>query len=167
MGLSLNLGCSDDHRLGWLNVDIAEPADVIVDLAGPWPWADCSVEWILANDVLEHLPSKIHSLNEAWRVLQPGGVIEIAVPCVMLADGRVNPGAFADPTHRSFWTMDDRYYFCEQWNNPGDERGRFGKAYGITALFRPRRWELVEYGAERERRSKIMAVLEALKGGRA
>jgi predicted SAM-dependent methyltransferase len=163
MGLSLNLGCCDDHRKGWLNVDIAEPADVLADLARPWPWDDSSVERILALDVFEHLPSKIHTLNEAHRVLEPGGVLEMAVPCVYLLDGRVNPGAYADPTHQSFWTLDDAYYFFEQWNNPAGERGRFGAAYGITALFRPQTWELFDYGSGRERRSKIRGVLEAVK----
>lgn len=167
MPLSLNLGCSDDHRKGWLNVDIAQPADMLVDLArAPWPWADGSVERILANDVLEHLPSKILAMNEAHRVLEPGGILELAVPCVYLADGRVNPGAFADPTHQTFWTFDDQYYFCEAWNNPQGERGRLGPAYGITALFRPQRWQLIEYGEKHERRSKILGVLEAVKGGR-
>jgi SAM-dependent methyltransferase len=164
--LRLNLGCSNDHRQGFVNVDIAQPADELVDLARPWPWPDDSVEHILAFDVLEHLPSKIVALNEAYRVLEPGGLLELAVPCVMLADGRVNPGAFADPTHQTYWTMDDRYYFCEEWNNPEGERGRLGPAYGITALFRPKRWELVEYGKPAERRSKIFGLLEAVKGGR-
>lgn len=161
--MKLNLGCSDDHWPGYVNVDVAQPADVIADLREPWPWGDSAVEDIYAHDVLEHLPCKIHAMNEAWRVLRPGGLLDLAVPCVMLADGRVNPGAFADPTHRSFWTMDDRYYFCEEWNHSGGERGRFGFAYGIKALFRPRRWDLVEYGQGHERRSKIVALLEAVK----
>jgi SAM-dependent methyltransferase len=165
MPLRLNLGCSDDHRPGFLNVDIARPADMIVDLARPWPWDDGTVEHIVAFDVLEHLPSKIWAMNEAHRVLEPGGVLEFAVPCVMLSDGRVNPGAFADPTHQTYWTRDDFYYFCEEWNNPGGERGRLGPAYGITALFRPKRWELVDYGKPGERRSKLFGVWEAVKGG--
>lgn len=166
MPLKLNLGCSDDHRPGFLNVDIAKPADVIADLNGRWPWEDGTVEHILAFDVLEHLYSKIWAMNEAHRVLEPGGVLDLAVPCVMLSDGRVNPGAFADPTHHTFWTLDDRYYFCEEWNNPQGERGRLGPAYGITALFSVVRWEAIDYGAGREQRSKLYGKLVAVKGGR-
>lgn len=161
--MKLNLGCSDDHKPGYVNVDCAPPADQIVNLAQRWPWPDSSIDEIFARDVFEHLPSKIETLNEAHRVLKPGGLLDLWVPCVMLSDGRVNPGAFADPTHRTFWTMDDRYYFCEEWNTPQDERGRFGKAYGITALFRIKEWKLVEYGQRESRRSKIQALLEAVK----
>lgn len=160
--LKLNLGCSDDHKPGYLSVDIAPPADVVTDLRVPWPWEDSSVDEIYAHDVLEHLP-QIHALNEAHRVLKPGGILDLAVPAVNLSDGRINLGAFADPTHVSFWCLDTRYYYCEQWNNLQGERGRLGPAYGITALFRPHKWELFEYGTAHERRSKIRAILEAVK----
>jgi predicted SAM-dependent methyltransferase len=161
--MKLNLGCSDDHKPGYVNVDQAPPCDHLVDLARPWPWGAAVIDEIFAHDIFEHLPSKIRAMNSAHRVLKSGGILDLAVPCVYLPDGRVNPGAFADPTHRSYWTMDDRYYFCEDWNNPRGERGRFGQAYGITALFRIRAWNLIEYGAPHERRSKIMAILEAVK----
>lgn len=160
--MQLNLGCSDDHKAGYLNVDQAPPADVVTDLREAWPWPDSSVSVIIAHDVFEHLP-KIHAMNEAHRVLKAGCILDLAVPCVMLADGRVNPGAFADPTHVAFWTMDDRYYYCVEWNNPQGERGRLGPAYGITALFKLRKWQLVEYGDGCDRRSKIFARLEAVK----
>jgi hypothetical protein len=161
--LNLNLGCNDDRKVGFVNVDRVEPADVVADLAHRWPWQDGTVDLILAHDVFEHLAPKLWPMNESWRVLRAGGRLDLLVPCVMLSDGRVNPGAFADPTHASFWTMDDRYYFCEEWNHPRGERGRLGPAYGIQALFRPLKWELMEYGAGAERRSKIVALLEAIK----
>lgn len=145
-----------------MSVDICEPADVVTDLRNPFPWSDGEVDEIYAHDVLEHLP-QIHGLNECWRVLKPGGLLDIAVPALTLADGRVNPGAFCDPTHVSWWSLDTRYYFCEEWNHEGGERGRLGPAYGIRALFRPRKWELMEYGLPNERRSKIVGILEAVK----
>ena len=128
------------------------------------------VDEIIAYDVFEHLrgpdlrrSGKIWCMNSAWRALRPGGILNFKVPCVYLSDGRVNPGAFADPTHRTFWTMDDRYYFCQEWNHSGGERGRLGPAYGIVALFKILSWNLVEYGAGHERRSKVHGVLEAVK----
>jgi len=152
-------------------VDVVPPADYLWDLRSPWPWRDNSIDEIFAHDVFEHVDNadfrgnrgKIWVLNEAWRVLRPCGLLNLAVPCVMLSDGRLNPGAFSDPTHVSFWTPDDRYYFCEPWNDARGERGRLGPGYGIIALYREIRWELRDYGSGREKRSKIYAQLEALK----
>lgn len=179
--LKLNLGANDDRKPGFLSVDICEPADVVTDLRLPWPWEDSTVDEIYAHDVFEHLSQevgciafwgeelrrtrvspKIWCMNEAFRVLKPGGILDLAVPCAMLSDGRMNPGAFADPTHVSYWTLDDRYYYGEEWNNPQGERGRLGPAYGIKALFRGE-WKLMEYGAAHERRSKVVAMLRAVK----
>jgi predicted SAM-dependent methyltransferase len=123
--LRLNLGCSDSHMSGWVNVDLHEPADQIVDLSKEWPWETSSVQSIKAWDVVEHLADKIHTMNECYRVLQPGGTVDLFVPTT---DGR---GAFQDPTHRSFWTPNDLFYFCDQYV----EWQRFRKAYGITAHF--------------------------------
>lgn len=160
--MKLNLGCNDAHKMGFVNVDVAPPADLIADLRTPWPWEDSSVDEICAHDVFEHL-NQIWVMNEAHRVLKAGGCLDLAVPAVALADGRLNPGAFCDPTHISWWSLDAIYYFDERWNNPQGERGRLGPAYGIKALFRTHKWELVEYGAPHERRSKIVALLEAVK----
>jgi hypothetical protein len=195
--IKLNLGCSDDLRPGYVNVDRVAPTDYLrsrsladfvfharlgvvafrddhvymANLAKPWPFRDGEVDEIYAKDVFEHVSSaeypgnrgKIWVMNESYRVLKPDGLLEMLVPCVHLADGRVNPGAFADPTHASFWTHDDRYYFTEEWNNPLGERGRLGPAYGITCRFDAVKWELMEYGLPHERRGKIHAVLSAVK----
>jgi predicted SAM-dependent methyltransferase len=99
--LKLNLGCCDSHLKGFLNVDICEPADVIADLTQPWPWGDSTVEQIAAWDIFEHLPNKIHTMNETHRVLKAGGRLDLFVPTT---DGR---GAFQDPQHVSFWTPND------------------------------------------------------------
>lgn len=53
--LRLNLGACDRRFPGFLSVDICEPADVIADLAGPWPWEDSSVDEVFAHDVFEHI----------------------------------------------------------------------------------------------------------------
>ena len=175
--LKLNLGCSDDHKPDYVNVDCAPPADQVVDLVERWPWTESSVDEIYAKDVFEHIEGrryfhtpyyrgnrgKIWVMNESHRVLKPGGILEFLVPAVHLKDGRVNLGAFTDPTHVSFWTQDDKYYFCTEWNNPQGERGRLGNAYGITALFDIKLWALEEYGAPHERRSKLHGILIAVK----
>jgi hypothetical protein len=123
--LKLNLGCSDSHMPGYVNVDLCEPADQIVDLSYAWPWETSSVQSIKAWDIFEHLEDKIHTMNQCHRVLQPGGTVDLFVPTT---DGR---GAFQDPTHKSWWTPNDLFYFCEQYV----EWQRFHVAYGITARF--------------------------------
>lgn len=193
--LRLNLGCSDDLKPGYVNVDEHTdttrqmPLGAIIaavhngnayfrddytythDLSQTWPLLESCVDEIYAKDVFEHVDSaefpgnrgKIWVLNESYRVLKPGGVLEFLVPCVHMGDMRMNPGAFADPTHVSFWTHDDRYYFTEEWNHPRGERGRLGPAYGITCRFDIVRWYLEEYGGPGERRSKVHAILRAVK----
>ena len=125
--MKLNLGCCDDLLDGYVNVDlVAGPDTVVADLREPWPWEDGSIEQIRAWDIVEHLPDKIHTMNELWRVLAPGATVEIAVPTT---DG---PGAFQDPTHVSFWNRRSFLYY-EAGNI---YRERFANSYGIRAKFR-------------------------------
>jgi SAM-dependent methyltransferase len=130
--MRLNLGCNDNILPdGFVNVDIVPPADVIADLREPWPWPDSSVRFIRAWHIFEHLPSKIHAMNEAWRVLRPGGHIDLIVPTT---EGR---GAFQDPTHVSFWTPNDWWYFCPERvpGVPSLEYQKLARSYGIKAAF--------------------------------
>ena len=125
--MKLNLGCCDKVLPDYVNVDIAPRAGVVVaDLREDWPWDDSTVEFILAHDIIEHLPDKIHTMNEAWRVLAPGGVIEIGVPTTG------GPGAFQDPTHVSYWNERSFLYYTAG----NIYRERFAESYGIKAAFK-------------------------------
>jgi hypothetical protein len=135
---------------GWWNVDLCQPADEIADLSQPWPWPDSSIMGLKAWDVLEHIKSKLHTMNESHRVLVPGGRLDLFIPTT---DGR---GAFQDPTHVSFWTPNDLFYFCENFV----EWQRFHVAYGITARFRCIEQTHLEYP---NRVWKLRAILEAVK----
>jgi SAM-dependent methyltransferase len=126
MDVRLNLGCSDALVPGFVNVDVVPPADVVADLTRAWPWRDSSVAAIRAHDVIEHLPNAIHTMNEAHRVLKPGGQLEIVVPTT---DGRA---AFQDPQHVSFWNRHSFWYY--ESGNP--YRERFCKGNGVKAAFR-------------------------------
>lgn len=127
MSLKLNLGCSDRVLPDHVNVDISPGpgVDVVADLREGWPWDDASVAQVVAWDIIEHLPDAIHTMNELWRVLESGGVAQVAVPTT---DG---PGAFQDPTHRSYWNRRSFLYYTA--GSP--YRERFAAAYGITACF--------------------------------
>jgi glycosyltransferase involved in cell wall biosynthesis len=126
-GMKLNLGCCDTILPDYVNVDaVAGPGVEVVDLRQPWPWGDGAVAHARAWDIVEHLPDKVHTMNELWRVLAPGGTAEVAVPTT---DG---PGAFQDPTHVSFWNRRSFLYY--EAGNP--YRERFKEHYGIRAKFR-------------------------------
>ena len=75
--MKLNLGAADRAIPGYLSVDISPPADVIADLSRRWPWLDSSVDEVVAFDVIEHLPDRIHTMNELHRVLKPGGWVTL------------------------------------------------------------------------------------------
>lgn len=72
------------------NVDVVHDLNVV-----PWPWPDNTFDGIYAAHVVEHLQSLLNFMNEAWRVLQPGGSLYISTP---LAGGDLDL-EFADPTH--------------------------------------------------------------------
>lgn len=82
---------------------------------------DNSVGVIRAFDAIEHLRSPIHTMNEAYRVLAPGGFLLIQVPST---DGR---GAFQDPTHVSFWNENSFWYYTRASHARyiSDFKGRF------------------------------------------
>lgn len=108
--LKIDLGA---HRGGngpkhYKSVDIRPGCDYEMDLNGRWNFEDNSVGVIRAFDTFEHLKDKVHVMNEAHRVLAPGGVLLLMIPS---SDGR---GAFQDPTHISFWNENTLWYFTKK-----------------------------------------------------
>jgi hypothetical protein len=83
--MKLNLGACDRPFPGFLSVDIVPPADLIADLARPWPWEDSSVDEVRAHDVIEHIGDEAPKLVwnyqidtrplGAWRSVASGGEI--------------------------------------------------------------------------------------------
>lgn len=171
--MRLNLGASDRHIVGFLCIDIAPSpcpdcdaslafdgwsdtfAPRTVDLSQPWPWSESSIEEILALDVVEHLPNRIHTMNELHRVLVPGGRVTIETP-----NANYGCGFIQDPTHCAPFCLSTFKYF---------EKGAFAhtrlaKSYGITAAFRVLSLtERLTNGEDgREESCKITAVLEAI-----
>lgn len=93
-----------DPAPGYLSLDLASGQD----LNSRWPLEDSSVGVIRANDAIEHLQDPVNTMNEAFRVLAPGGFFLINVPST---DGR---GAFQDPTHVSFWNENSFWYYTRE-----------------------------------------------------
>lgn len=86
--VKLNIGCGDDYREGYVNIDGNEAlprVDKIIDLSKESLlsyFSPGSVDCILANDVLEHVHhwEAVRWLREFQRLLKPTGVVEIRVP---------------------------------------------------------------------------------------
>ena len=183
----LNLGAADRHIDGYLCVDIAPPEcekcgdtqSRTVDLGQAWPWADSSVDDVLALDVCEHIPDgirliptgntalgprsaqrsvggRIWFMNELHRVLVPGRRATIETP-----NAAHGVGYFQDPTHCSPYCLSTFKYF----EAGAFAHQRLAKAYGITAAFKVLSLTESRSNGEdaREEVWKIRAVLEAVK----
>ncbi|MBS9393563.1 MAG: class I SAM-dependent methyltransferase [Dolichospermum sp. LBC05a] len=109
--ICIDLGCGTHKAEGFIGVDLvaADGVDVIANLNGHFPFPDNSVDFIKAHDIIEHLPDRIHTMNEIWRILKPNVTVDISVPST---DGR---GAFQDPTHVSFWNINSFMYYCQEF----------------------------------------------------
>jgi len=121
-GLAMyDLGGGHNPTPGFTSVDILPSADVVCDLEQRWPFDDDSVGIIRANHVFEHLRDPIHTMNELYRVLAPGGWAFIELPST---DGR---GAWQDPTHVSFWNQNSFWYYTRRTHTAYAPRytGRF------------------------------------------
>ena len=83
-GIRLHLGCGTKHKDGWVNVDSVEACcpDLTHDLSKPLPFADRTVDEILAEDLLEHFDKYLRFLvfYEWTRVLKINGSATIQVP---------------------------------------------------------------------------------------
>lgn len=109
MKTKLNLGCGNDIRTGWINLDISplEGVDVVHDITQlPLPFDDDTFEFILCQDILEHL-EYIPLLKELHRILKKGGIVEIRVPHF---SSRFN---FIDPTHKKRFSIQTFDFFTD------------------------------------------------------
>ena len=84
--MKLNLGCGDDVREGYINIDIrkTKPNVLVMDLEKEFlrAFPDNSAEEIIMRDFLEHLSwRKVEAfLKDVFRVLKKGGRVYIQVP---------------------------------------------------------------------------------------
>ena len=128
--LKLNLGCGEDHKPGYVNVDKYGNPDLIHDLEKfPWPWEDCSVGEILLKHVIEHLGERtetyLNIVKELYRICCPGAKVYIMVPHPRHDD-------FSDdPTHVRMVTPQGLSLFSKRKNHEWIERGFSNTPLGI------------------------------------
>ena len=114
---NLNIGAGNDIKANYVNMDLVKlpGIDVVHDMNNfPYPFEDNHFDKIIAFSILEHVDDFMATMEEIYRILKPGGIIEIRVPywnswCRQ-----------ADPTHkRGFHELTFRFFdpnslFCSE-----------------------------------------------------
>ena len=139
---TLDLGCGSTPRNPFFadelfGVDVREglgpnirAADLVI---GPIPYEDEAFDYLTAFDFIEHVPRVVYApqrrnafvelMNEAYRILKPGGYFMSSTPAYPHAE------AFWDPTHVNVITEQTiPLYFSDQ--------NRWAAIYGYTGAFR-------------------------------
>ncbi|MBW7996075.1 MAG: methyltransferase domain-containing protein [Candidatus Glassbacteria bacterium] len=114
----VNLGCGNRKLPGQIGLDRypAAMADLLAELSEGLPLASGSVDEIVAEHVMEHVPDLVRLMEEIHRVLAPGGLLRVEVPYF------AHPDAFRDPTHVRFFTWGSLDYFIDGMK-PADYTG--------------------------------------------
>lgn len=119
----LQIGSGKDYMPGWLNLDIlprAEP-DLLLDLSvpltlpakldsaltGPVELRADALDFIYANNVLEHVGDLTQLMTNCLRLLRTGGQMLIEVPYEKA------PSAWQDPTHVRAFNENSWIYYVE------------------------------------------------------
>ena len=106
--LQLNIGAGHTYIPWFVNVDIADWAEVTLDLSEePLPFPDDSVQRIVSVATLEHIPNHLFALAEMYRVLKHDGELLLDLPYVTLTEHHlVNPYHLHNFSERSFDLFD-------------------------------------------------------------
>jgi len=147
--LKIDLGGGINKASGYTSYDL-KSGDITGDLNETWNLQDNSVGVLRAHDCIEHLKNPIHTMNEAYRVLAPGGYFMILVPSAL------GDGGYCDPTHVSHWVKRSFRYYTEQNMRAFIEPACTCK-FQIMKLKEVTKWEGIPY---------IEAHLIAVKGNR-
>jgi len=108
--MKLNLGCGNDIKEEWVNLDISERkgVDVVHDLNKlPLPFENEKFDIVLCKDVLEHV-NYPPLINDIHRILKLGGFLIIRVPHF------TSKSNYGDPTHINQFSAKTFYYFTEK-----------------------------------------------------
>jgi predicted SAM-dependent methyltransferase len=126
--VKVDLCCGSNKPEGFIGVDTVKCSgvDIVANLNKRFPFKNNYVDLLRAHDAIEHLPDKIHTMNEIWRICKNGAIVDIQVPST---DGR---GAFQDPTHISYWNINSFFYYTS--NSP--VLFELSKRYGFKGNFK-------------------------------
>ncbi len=146
MEIKYNLGCGENKRRGFVNVDRSPEVnpDIIADVTViPWKWAK-PADLIFADNLFEHIREEplLKVMKECHRVLKPGGLLQIIVP-ISAPDNFM--AMFSDSSHVNHNFTSETYDYFDhrhiRWK-------RYGRAYGNPKFERTRQ----------ERQGRFLAV---------
>lgn len=125
----LDVGCGSNKQTGFIGMDRRDlpGIDIVHDAeAFPWPLDDESCGVVVMSHLIEHIKPwfQIDIIDEAWRVLEMGGVLMISTPYGL------SFRYAQDPTHCSPWVEATVEYFI--------------KGTPLYDVYQPKPWELVK-----------------------
>src|SRR6185295_5223248 len=143
-----------------VNLDICgyEGVDIVCDATKGLPYGSDTFDVVYSQDFLEHLPPEagVPLMNEIYRVLRPGGIMEHYVP---------NAGSqndYGSPTHLSHWNLQ-----CFEHFDVNSYRWERDREYeGFTGKFEKVRAELMGWATEADgckRAQSIHVIYKAVK----
>lgn len=130
-------GGTNPHPRADVVIDLHHPRNAVAQDATVTPWtataddwitrplADGSADEVYASHFMEHIhrgQPLIDVMNEAWRVLRPGGTFDMVLPLVGYTDpfsgapmsNQIGWQPWADPTHVNYWWFPEALlYFTE------------------------------------------------------
>ena len=112
MSKKLNVGCGQDIKEGWVNLDrhALPGVNVVHNIENlPLPFPDEEFDYVYCKDVLEHC-DYVPVLRDLHRILKKGGQIFIKVPHFTARNN------FVDPTHKRCFSFKTFRFFVK--DNP-------------------------------------------------
>lgn len=109
-GRILDVGCGTRKVPGAVGIDwiAGTAADVVHNLRQfPWPFPDNSFDEFHADNVVEHLPDLVTTMEEIHRLGCPGALVHIKTPHY------ASQASWRDPTHVHHLSWESFDYFCE------------------------------------------------------
>ena len=131
--LLLDIGCGPVKAIGHIGLDRYpfSGVDVVRDLRRGLPFNDDTFDGLRAHHVLEHFAGEdlLFLVNEVWRVVRSGGILEITVP------DATSPNRYRDPTHVERDWHEDSFMLWEV-NEAGEYSIFVGSSYDRRAKLR-------------------------------
>ncbi|HYP43920.1 MAG TPA: methyltransferase domain-containing protein [Propionibacteriaceae bacterium] len=80
----VNIGSGGKPLPGWVNSDVVWRVPLYLDATRAWPVPDESVDFVYADNVIEHIPLQLgrQLFAHTFRAMKPGGVFRLATPDV-------------------------------------------------------------------------------------